>query len=191
MRGETLRTFAALDLDPEPRAACAAYLETLKHAAETGVKWVLPDHFHLTLRFFGDLLPENVKSIGRMLGETALETPRFDFRLEGTGAFPDLVHPKVIWIGIADGSKNISEFASKIEEGAVHIEIPKEVKTFSPHLTVGRVRSQNNLRYLRDFIKGHPFRFEGVSSAKHLTLYRSRLMPDGPHYEILEKHPLA
>jgi 2'-5' RNA ligase len=64
-----------------------------------------------------------------------------------------------------------------------------EDRPFSPHLTLGRVKSRRNLQPLVDYIKIGT-KQECEFTADHFILYQSTLKPQGAVYTILETIPL-
>ena len=65
-----------------------------------------------------------------------------------------------------------------------------ETRPFSPHLTLGRVRSgQGRIDLLTELDKLEPSPFE--FTAREVVLFKSDLKPTGAIYSALQKLPLA
>jgi 2'-5' RNA ligase len=109
--------------------------------------------------------------------------------LKGTGAFPDFRRPRVIWVGAGKGGEELSNMATKIEEEMEKIGYPKENRKFSPHFTIGRVKSPKNIENLMEKVKSTDFETEDIAVSE-VTVMKSQLHPAGAIYTPLKKIPL-
>src|SRR2546426_7761098 len=64
-----------------------------------GLKWVKPEHSHLTLVFLGDVEDARVASVVEAVGRD-LDISPFDIVFQGIGAFPPRGAPRVLWVGV-------------------------------------------------------------------------------------------
>jgi 2'-5' RNA ligase len=136
---QTLRTFIALDMPPEIKAALEKYVQPLK-SLRGRVSWVKRENLHLTLKFLGDTPANRVDEIATALQEiTATSTP-FSADIAGSGAFPNDQAPRVLWVGINDASGTLLKLAKAIDECMHRFGFAKEKRDFTPHLTIGRVK---------------------------------------------------
>ena len=63
---EKLRLFVAIPVPEEARTEMARVQDDLRRFAEANdIRWVDPAQFHLTLKFLGDVVAENVITLGR------------------------------------------------------------------------------------------------------------------------------
>lgn len=178
-----IRAFIALDVNAEVADAIdklTAELRTPKDA----INWVRGDKLHLTLRFLGDAvdsrrLPQLVDRLEQVAGTTA----PFVIRLRGTGAFPNLDRPRVLRIGLEN--PELIGLAARIEAAAVAGGFDAEPRPYAPHLTIARVREPHRFRALRPAFEKYADRDFGIVEARAMTLYRSRLAPEGASYEPL------
>ena len=67
--------------------------------------------------------------------------------------------------------------------------ISEKRKVFSPHLTIGRVKSARNQRVLLEAMKEKEEEVIGSLEIDRICLYQSILTPDGPLYEVQEEFP--
>lgn len=187
---ETIRTFIAIELNPQAHDELAGLQENLKRAG-ADVKWVEPRNIHLTLRFLGDVEPKKTEEVKKTLAEIAAGFRPFELIIKDVGAFPDLSSPRVIWAGVGLGAAESIGIAEAIETRLRAAGIPEGERKFHPHITLGRVRNQKNCERLRKTIEAA--RFEAGSKIKvdHLTLFRSQLTPKGPVYTPLFKANMA
>ena len=83
----------------------------------------------------------------------AAENRPFQLRLSKIGAFPRLNYPRVIWVGIKEGAEESKKLASEIEKSLKEFGFPEEQRPFSPHLTLGRLRSPKAREKLKETIE--------------------------------------
>ena len=88
-------------------------------------------------------------------------------------------------------SADLRALAAQIERAAVSAGLAPERRTFTPHLTIGRVRDLTGWNELRRIIETAQNRDFGRSSVKSFMLYRSILGLDSPTYEELGRYRFA
>ena len=71
MTENTLRTFLAIELDDSIRLILKGIQDQLKKSG-ADVKWVNPEHIHLTLKFLGDVPTEKIDSLISILKESLI-----------------------------------------------------------------------------------------------------------------------
>jgi len=116
-----IRSFIAIDLPEDTREKIAAAQEQLKRS-RAGVRWVKPGSIHLTLKFLGNILPEQVDEIGAAMGQLARDEPPITLCADGLGGFPSNRKPRVIWVGLRGEKRRWSHWALPGKgEGSVRI----------------------------------------------------------------------
>lgn len=147
---------------------------------------------HLTLRFLGEVEPERVPEIQARLARVAGETPPFDLVLEGVGAFPSARNPRVIWIGVSRGRREVSELAARTAAALQEMGVGDDRESFVPHLTLFRVRSPDQRRRAQALLVGAealpPPRTVAV---RELYLKESTLTAQGARHRTLAAWPLT
>jgi RNA 2',3'-cyclic 3'-phosphodiesterase len=78
----------------------------------------------------------------------------------------------------------------RIEEGCADLGFKKERRAFSPHLTIGRVRTARNKQQLLDVIDAHKDTMFATEAVTAVVLKRSVLSPKGPTYSTLISVPV-
>ena len=184
--GETLRTFIAVEL-PDSLHKELAQLETILRRSGADVKWVNPENIHITLKFLGYVTPENIKKIEKLLDGLARPFAPFSITAEGIGAFPKLLYPRVIWVGIKDTSGKIKEIAEKLDDALLKLGFEKESREFTAHLTLGRVRSLKNKEKLKELIEKNPFSCDIDIQVGKVVLFKSTLTQSGSIYTKLHE----
>jgi len=150
------------------------------------VKLVKPENMHLTLKFLGDTNEELIDEIEKIMKESVEGIEPFNIQLKGTGVFPNPNYIKVIWIGIQNGEQ-IIPIAQKIDEKISKLGFKKEKRKFSPHLTIGRVKSAKNKDKLIKIIeKYRDVQFTDLK-VEFLKLIKSELTPKGPIYTTIKE----
>ena len=181
-----MRLFAAVDLSAEAREAMAAEQRRIQAAlglSGASLKWVRPDHAHLTLVFLGEVddarVPALVEDTGRDINLRV-----FDLAFAGVGMFPERGAPRVLWIGISAGSDPLiavqRELASRIAAHGIAL----EPRPFHPHLTLARWRASRP----SDRARVKAAAGAGIlarQSCARATLYQSCLLPAGARYTAL------
>lgn len=184
-----IRCFVAVELD-DPARRELARVEDLLRRSGADVKWVDPGSLHLTLKFLGNVPPPAVTGVAAALANAARGQGPFAFSLAGVGAFPSLSRPRVVWVGVTEGRERLASLAASVEEALAPLGFAPEARGFSPHLTLGRSRSERGLAELRramEDAKG----FVGPSVAvERMVLFSSDLRPSGPVYRPLGTFPL-
>jgi 2'-5' RNA ligase len=185
-----MRAFLAVCLPEEVQQEIAACTAQLKSAG-ADVKWVHAANVHLTVKFLGEIEETHVGQLQQALAEIAPAIAPFHLRVEGIGAFPRTTAPQIIWLGISDGEKELAELVRRVEETCVGLGFGKEMRGFSPHLTIGRVKSREQLAPLIKRLQVAEFRTAGTALVDKLHLFQSVLSPKGPAYLPLAEIPLG
>jgi 2'-5' RNA ligase len=185
---ERKRLFIAIDISEEVRAAIEGHVNALKGFQNKSVRWEKPEKIHLTLKFLGDTAVAKVPQIGALLSEAASNRHCFDLTAQGTGVFPSQDKARVLWIGL-NRIEPLEQLHADIENRLESIDIPKEDRRFSPHLTIARIR---DARQAKPVIEQHiALEFGPVRlSVNEITLYESKLLRSGSVYSAIEKYPL-
>jgi len=187
---EKIRSFIAIELDEEIKHGLASLIEKLE-ASGADVKWVKPENIHLTLKFLGHVSKEKINGIKRILDNAKDIFKPFRINLSGLGAFPKLSYPRVMWVGLEDAENNSKEIYDFLEKELEKIGFQKEKRPFSPHLTIGRVKSPKNREPLKSNIENLKNSLTNALDVNHITLFQSTLTPGGPIYTPLYKARLG
>lgn len=186
MSGE-LRLFWAVSLPAVVRDSLAAVQDRLKEAG-ADVKWVEPANFHLTVRFLGAVAPERVEVITGAVRRAAATIPCFRLGLYGVGAFPCAARPRVLWVAVGGDLDQMAQLHRQVGAVLKPLGFPPEDR-FTPHLTVGRVRSPQGVDGLTPLIESLAGLAQevGVFAVDRLYLMESRLSRLGPQYSVLRE----
>lgn len=184
-----MRAFIAISLPEEIQLALAGLQDRLKEA-HADVKWVESRNIHLTLKFLGEIDDRQLVKIMEILEGVAGQRQYFPINIFSIGAYPKIDSPRVIWVGIDKGDGEIKELAKALEEKIAAEGIPKEVRPFSSHITIGRVRSGMNKNSLVQKLTIAEIPGGLGFAVRKIVLFKSTLTPKGPAYEILKETSL-
>ncbi len=190
MDAKPVRCFIALDLPEGLKREIEVLLSSLKKAG-ADVKWVDPGNLHFTVKFLGNTLPDQIPHIKNSLEKLCARQKPFVVHCAGLGGFPDLGHPKVLWVGADEGESELRALAAAVEAEMAGSGFAKEERDFSAHLTIGRVRGLKNFEHLVHEMKRLSFSSAEKAQMGHLTLYKSHLTAEGPLYEPLHAFPFG
>ena len=180
-----IRSFIALDLPEDLRKGLQNLQDRVRKLTDC-VRWVKPDNIHLTLKFLGAIEESQVEPIGRILENMTTGIAPFKLQVKGFGAFPNARNPKVIWMGMDDNQQRVVLFQEKLEETLAAIGFAPEKRTYSPHLTLGRVKESRGKREIEQLIEKYKDEDLGYFTAGSIVFYRSDLQPSGPVYSSLK-----
>ena len=185
-----MRAFVGISLPGHVRDALEQLQQALQ-AAQADVKWVEPSNLHVTLKFLDEITEEQRQAVEAMLARVAAYEPAFQLGIEGVGAFPSPTAPRVIWVGLVTGKEVVARIVEAIEREGANIPLRKEERSFSPHLTLGRVRSSRHQQRLVQQLREVTWQAPSAWQVSSLTLYQSELSSAGPRYTVLADLPFG
>lgn len=182
-----IRTFISINIDEALKKEINNFITDLKRH-NLDVRWVPVENLHITLKFLGHISEETIERVKDSLYNIALLFRPFRLRFNGVGLFPDTKRPRVIWIDISD--KDVLRSLNKaIEEILVETGFKREDREFSPHLTVGRVRSLRDRERLIGLVRDIKDREFGIIDVDRVFLMKSELRPGGAQYSVIAEFP--
>jgi len=185
-RKTTVRVFVALSSTPEVKRFLTEIQEELKQEGGE-VKWDTPEKFHITVKFLGDTEQGRLPALSEALTALSVLQPSFELRYESVGAFPDIIHPRVLWVG-ARRSDSLTSLHQGIEEACERLGCARDPRPFHPHITLGRVKGTRNTGRLTARLKS--LTFEPIEMhCSELLLVKSDLHPTGSIYTTLNSFP--
>lgn len=147
---------------------------------------------HLTVKFLGEVRPDQLPAISAAVAEAVRDRPPFDLLLEGVGAFPSRDHPRVVWVGATRGATEVADVAARIATALVPLGFPRERGRFVPHLTLFRVRSPGERRRAEALLSGaEPAPPTREVRVTEVVLKESTLTPRGAIHQTRATFPLG
>jgi len=182
---EMVRAFVALDLSREARQAIMDFIGRTRDRL-VDFNWIPPQHWHLTLKFYGKVPRTQVPAMVAALKKCV--RPAIPVTLSTLGAFPDLRSPRVLWVGIKDVSGRLDALQQQVDAVSRPLGFELEARKFRPHVTVARAPqgSRPVVRELNPLME----REIGATRLRDLMLYESVLAEGPPRYSVLQRFEL-
>ena len=194
-----IRAFLAVEPSQELRAELALVQQELKHGIEpelkrdTHISWVQPAKIHLTMKFLGDMDEQVIDPLHRALEQAIGNRIVVNVPLERLGAFPRPHSPRVMWVGPPENwergaeAKRVTEIQSAIKQACESLSFLREVKPFSPHLTLARIKAGERhvgVALAKGGVLDRPLSL-GSLAMESVVLMKSELKPTGSVYTKL------
>lgn len=182
-----IRLFVAIKINPsgELFEAISVLKEQL---SKEKINWVRPENLHLTLLFIGLVSEDEVQFIKSALRKI-VNKKTFSFKIEGVGSYGKIKNPKVIFAKIKAGDELQALSVSIRESLKNYFQEPEKIK-FSPHLTLGRIKSIKDINRFEALLFDFRNTYFQKADCSGYILYESILTPNGPIYKPLEVFPL-
>lgn len=176
-----IRAFVALPL-PDPLTDRLVPVQAALRLARP----VPAQDFHVTLAFLGDTREDLLAEVHDAL--TALRLPAPPLAIDGLGSFggdrAEGVH------AVVRPDPVLERVQAKVAQAVRGAGVVLEKRRFVPHVTLGRGRVDDPAALARTLSALGSVAL-GPLPARVLTLYRSRLRPEGPLYDSLADYPLG
>jgi 2'-5' RNA ligase len=182
-----LRTFIAVGLDKAIRDRIAALQETLGRAG-SDVKWTEVENLHVTLLFLGEVDDREVPEVCRAVSDRTKEHASFTMKVETAGCFPNVRRPRVLWVGVGNGAQELVALHDDLEPPLLELGCyRREDRKYSPHITLGRVKSDRPTHQLSAELAKQAGWKGGEIVVKDVLVMSSQLGPAGPVYTVLSR----
>ena len=179
-----MRLFIAIELLDDIKE-CLSMIQNIMQekilGKEDKIGLVKKEQMHLTLKFLGEVQPNNIKEIKDALKEIKLAP--FSVELGNIGVFPSENNIRVVWVGLKPEDK-IMELQKSID---VQLKsLFKKEKSFKAHLTLARVKHIKDKAAFISKLKNIKIDNKKISISS-FKLIKSNLTPKGPVYEAIER----
>ncbi len=180
-----MRCFSAIPISETTRDEIARVIQALREAVSGKVSWVVPANLHITLHFFGEISEAMVTRLQDIFQDTLTGFSPFFIQYSGLGAFPDLKHPRVLWIGVSSGASEIVEIKKSLDRSLRKSGITFDEKEYHPHITIARFHRAHIL------LKNPISPISTKDTVEEVNLMESRLKPTGAEYSVVKAFPLG
>ena len=170
-----MRLFIAIDFNE-----LKDYFLELQKLLPKNAKLSLTKSFHLTLKFLGEVQPNNVEKIIENLQNIKFQ--QFNVFLDSIGIFPTENYIRVVWIGLQPEEKVLG--LQKSVDDCLKGLFKKE-KDFKAHITLARVKFPEDKKAFVEELKRIKVDNKKIE-IKDFRLVKSTLTPKGPIYEDVE-----
>lgn len=191
------RVFFAVLLPAPLLDRVVATVEALRRRSPSdGIRWSSREQVHVTLRYLGEQPDEQIEQALAAAREVASRAPPFELGLGTLGAFPSLERPRIVWLGIGAGGRELTHLASDLDASLGQRGFPREERPFVPHLTIARVKPRDDER-----ATAHRLASAGASAGlaapppqarvDEFVLMQSETRREGARYTVVEALPLC
>ncbi|MEP7059143.1 MAG: RNA 2',3'-cyclic phosphodiesterase [Actinomycetota bacterium] len=173
------KLFIAVELPVDLRRKLGGLVDRFR--GTRGVRWVVPENYHLTLRFLGPTATADIPRLAEVLAALASRSAASVAEVTGFGSFPGGERTaRVLLARVQETGGSLTAWAAGIERV-----IPGVAGPFTPHVTLGRCDPARTAPegWTATRVRGGTFAVTGW------TLYRSRIGGGPATYEALEVFP--
>jgi 2'-5' RNA ligase len=184
---KTIRSFIAIPLESEIRRAAVRLIERLRQPND-GIKWVPTDNLHLTLKFLGDVDNTEIPAVCSVIRDVVGQFDPFELGFGGTGGFPEITRPRVLYAGVDDPSGSLTEIVTRLERDLAQLGFKREPRDYTPHLTLGRTKSGSRRASgeVIERLKRDQTTQLGNMSVATIQMVASFLDKHGPTYQVMD-----
>ena len=190
-----MRTFVAIEIAEPLKLKIDRSVEDLRSGLKEGlIRWARLESMHLTLKFLGEIDPEQLQTIHEILDQVAGRFSSFSLEVAGFGCFPNRSRPRVVWVGFRPVGGDLPRLQSELAGRLETIGFEREQRGYHPHLTLGRVRkglSGPDMKQVSEWAQQAQIETVGIFEVDAIGLIRSVLKPDGAEYSNLHVARLA
>jgi RNA 2',3'-cyclic 3'-phosphodiesterase len=184
---DKIRSFIAVELPDDIKRELKKIVSILRTGSSVPVKWVETENIHLTLKFLGDIDADRVDEILNSTKKATAGTPPIGLQVKGLGVFPNPKRAQVVWAGLSGDLEVLDHLQQNIELEMKKLGFDREMRKFSPHLTLARVRdniTSNEREHLGNLVTGTSFN-AGTIQVDSVNLMKSLLTRQGAVYSRL------
>ena len=188
-----MRLFVAVDIDEATRRRIEHATVRLRRVMErprspVRIAWVLPDRLHLTHQFVGRS-PRRRWWRDRGCLEAPFDQSPFELRFGPLGTFPPTGPPRVVWLGLEQGARELASLQAAVARRLEH-RVPPRVAAVcaAPHAGTNQ---GGGTRADRERIAGARLEPAGGCTIDHVTLYGAVCRHAGQRCMPLASTPLV
>lgn len=182
------RTFLAVELSPQARAAAAELQQRLARDSGAAVNWVEAANLHVTIVFLGEVDARELVPLCKLVRRVADDLPLFGLRLAGVGAFPNARRPKTVYAGFGEGAAELRAIHAALQKPLLDLGVTRqEDRSYTPHLTLGRVRGEADAEKLAAELPKFQAWDGGASAVGEVAVFTSELRRGVPEYTAVSR----
>lgn len=177
-----IRTFIALEI-PADALEKIVQMRNENYTGYENVRWEPEEKLHITLKFLGDTEEKLIEKISDKLITAVPSYNSLMLSFNEFGIFKREGKPKIFWVGL-NPNDELKRLAADVENICSEFSFEKEKREFKPHITLLRIKGNENFNSLQNLSK---LKFEPVNFvAEKITFYKSELKQSGSVYTELE-----
>ena len=151
-----------------------------------GARWITPDHYHVTLRFIGDVDEVVAQEIDLALSR--VRRGPFEMRLDGLTSFGGR-KPRAIVSTVAP-SPALLELQHEHERLMQRIGLEPEGRKYTPHVTLARLRDSSS-RDVAEYLAARGLFRTAAFPVTRFVLFSARASVGGGPYGVEASYPLS
>ncbi len=152
----------------------------------SGARWITPDHYHVTLRFFGDIDGATARDIDAMLA--LIDKPPVRLTVTGLRIFGG-ERPRAL-VAEIESTPDLLEMQAEQERLVRRLGLPPETRKYAPHITLARLRDVSAFQ-LAGFISAIGPLPKLAFTANRYVMFSSRDSVGGGPYIVEADYPLG
>ncbi len=179
-----IRTFVAISLPRE----IVSFLKNIQYEIrrkDINASFARPETMHITLKFIGNTMKHEIKTIAEVMRKTAEFHERFLLSAGSIGIFPSKKKPGIIWAGIKGEVNRLEKIQCDLETDFDLAGFKKETKKFHPHITLARLRKLQNTSTVIQLIDDFNDNVSEPFICPAIDLFQSELKPSGASHTKL------
>lgn len=179
------RLFVAVTLPDPVRAKLADLQREIKQVLPPeSASWTRPGNMHLTLRFLGKVASSRIPELSEKLSRALAGFGDLDLVCEGSGCFPDLHAPRVIWAGVHGAEERLLQLHRRVDEAVAGFAQQPAEAAFVGHITLARFKSipRSTAEQTARFVEAAAARRFGGWRVPPVSLIHSQRSPAGTSY---------
>ncbi len=176
-----VRTFIGIELEKSVISEISEEISYLK-CKFPDINWVRQENLHLTLKFLGNIQPNDLRSIFNDISVLENSVPSFAVSVSGVRLLPDARHPRIVCAGCSFGSNELVRLQQSIDKICNKLGYPLEQKDFTPHITLGRIKKPSFAHGFEDYLTDLNNVDFGITDVDEVVVYMSELGNNGALY---------
>jgi len=151
-----------------------------------GARWITPEHYHLTLRFIGDVDDVTAQEVASLLGR--VRRGAFELHLEGLTSFGGR-KPRAVVATVAP-AQPLLDVQAEQERLMQRIGLEPEGRKYLPHVTLARLRASSN-RDVAEYLSVRGLFRTTTFRVSRFVLFSSRASVGGGPYVVEASYTLS
>ena len=175
------RIFLALTLEKDFNDQIIEIKKELKAnlLKDANIAWLRNDQHHLTVRFVGEMEPEQISQMNEDLTEINLTDFSKSIDVSAISFFPN--ESSQVLSALVKPSSHLLSLREAVEKIVVNIGFGSGLKAYKPHITLGRFKERSRPQYefeiFEESLKG---------KIKQLNVFQSELNKGKTEYTLLK-----
>ncbi len=147
------------------------------------IKYVDKDILHITLAFLGEISESKINEVKKIMDSITFHP--LELEVKGLGLLPNENYVRVVYADISGKVEKLANIKNELCQKLQKKGFKGDNRPFTPHLTIGRVKSGKNKHELVRKVNELTNKQFGKQRVETIKLKQSILKKDGPEYITL------